>query len=117
MLSQTTVTAIRALVYIAGERGAHPVPPTEVADALAGSPAYLGKIHTQLVKAGLLRAHRGVKGGVTLDRAASSITLLEIVEACQGRILGDYCEPQDDREAVCAFHRAMQEVQEGLLET
>ena len=90
MLTQTTITALQALLYLQlHDRGA-PIAPGEVAQVLGASSAYLAKINTQLVKAGVLRAHRGTRGGVTFARSPGEIPLLEVVEACQGRILGDY---------------------------
>ncbi|WP_157245669.1 RrF2 family transcriptional regulator [Nonomuraea typhae] len=45
---------------------------------------YLAKQLKALVKAGLLTASTGPKGGFRLARAASEITLLQIVEAVDG---------------------------------
>ncbi len=117
MLNKTSVTAIRALVYLGRSASPEPIPPIQIANALGASPAYLSKINAHLTRAGILQAHRGIKGGVTLARLPSEISLLHIVEACQGRILGDYCQPYDDTSAVCAFHAAMQELQHGILAT
>lgn len=117
MLNQTTVTAIQSLVYVALQDRDTPIPPGEIAVHLGASTAYLSKIHTQLVKANILRSHRGIHGGVTLEQSAGSITLLQIVEACQGIILGDYCQAHDNLEEVCSFHAAMHELQAGIVET
>ena len=67
-----------------------------------------------LVRAGILRAQRGAHGGVHLERDGSTISLLEIVEACQGKILGDYCAPYDDMTVVCSYHEAMNELHECI---
>lgn len=115
MLTKTSVTALQALVFLALEKRAAPVSPAELAEQLGASTTYLSKINTQLAKAGIVIAHRGTKGGVTLARAPGEIRLREIVEACQGRILGDYCAPHDDLREVCAFHAAMHELQDALL--
>ena len=116
MFSQTTITALQSLLYIALQEEPGPYAPANIAEQLGASTMYLGKIHTQLVKANILRAHRGAHGGVTLARPPASITLLEVVEACEGRILGDYCQPHDDLSAVCAFHAAMHDVQKEMTE-
>lgn len=115
MLTKTTINAIQALMYIAQHPGEGPVPPLEIAKRLKASPTYLGKIHTQLAKANLLRTHRGAHGGVTLGRPPAEITLLDVVEACQGKVLGDYCAPHDNLNEVCAFHEAMYRLQEATL--
>jgi Rrf2 family protein len=91
-----------------------PHAPGEVAVHLDASPQYLSKIHTLLVKAGICVAQRGSKGGVLLARPPDQITLLDVVEACQGRTLGDYCQPHDDLNAVCGFHGAMHDLQASI---
>lgn len=46
--------------------------------------AHLRKVASELVKGGLLESSRGRKGGVTLARAPSAITLLAIMEVLGG---------------------------------
>lgn len=111
MLTKTSITAIQVLVLMTQLERDVPVSPQDMARRLDASTTYLSKIHTQLVKAGILQSHRGTRGGVTLARDPRQIQLLEIVEACQGRFLGDYCAPHDDLKDVCAFHHAMHELQ------
>jgi Rrf2 family protein len=115
MLTKTSLNAIQALIYVARQEGKVPVSPVAIAQQLGASPSYLGKINTQLVKAHLLEAHRGIKGGVTLVRPPASVTLLDIVEACQGKTLGDYCAPHDDLTEVCAFHEAMHGLKQAII--
>lgn len=115
MLNKTTITAIRALIYISLADNKAPMTPAQIAKEVDASPAYLSKIHSLLAREGILQVHRGIKGGVTLGRTPENIKLLHIVEACQGRILGDYCQMHDDMSAVCAFHVAMQELQQAMV--
>ena len=110
MLTKTTETGIGALIYLALRKNPAPVTPRRIAAALEVSPTYLAKISNMLVKAGILRSHRGAQGGITLGRAPEEITLLEIVAACQGQVIGSYCQDLEDLEGVCAFHRAMKEI-------
>ncbi|MBI5095133.1 MAG: Rrf2 family transcriptional regulator [Candidatus Hydrogenedentes bacterium] len=115
MLSKTSETAILALVYLCREGANGPVAPTQIAADLGASASYMAKVSASLTRAGLLRAHRGVKGGVTLSRQPSEISLLAIVEACQGHILGNYCQDDDRVELVCAFHHAMLELHRAFV--
>ena len=115
MLNKTTVVGIQSLLFIALAESKDPIPLDTIAERLGASPQYLAKIHTQLAKAGILETHRGKHGGVTLARKPAGITLLEIVEACQGRILGDYCQPHDDVKVVCGFHVAMHDLQNAVV--
>jgi Rrf2 family protein len=111
MLTRTTETAIRALLVLGLEGAAGPTPPRRLAERLDCSPSYLAKILGMLVKARLLRSFRGARGGVRLARPAEEITLLAVVEACQGMLTADYCRPVDlPGYPVCAFHQAMADV-------
>ncbi|MDX2176929.1 MAG: Rrf2 family transcriptional regulator [Candidatus Sumerlaeia bacterium] len=111
MLTQTSESAIRALIYITLSQTGRPVTPKEIAGFLGESPSYMAKITRELVRANILRSHRGAAGGVSLNRAPSAITLRNVVEACQGLLVGNYCEElRDHPEPVCNFHKAMKEV-------
>jgi Rrf2 family protein len=112
MLTKTSLSAIRALIYLGYSRNSV-LPPSHIAEALEESPTYLAKITRQLVKAGLLRAVRGAKGGVQFGRPPGEISLLEIVQACQGVIVGDFCEDMRDTRGTCAFHEAMADLHEA----
>lgn len=116
MLTQTSESAVRALVYLVLYGGDQPTPPHVIAEHLNASPSYFAKITRMLVKANILRSHRGALGGVTLSRPPAEITLLNIVEACQGLLVGNYCQSMKDHPGpVCAFHTAMVEVQQATL--
>ncbi len=49
---------------------------------------YLLKILQQLVRANILRSKRGPRGGFSLARPAGEITMLEIIEAIDGPMMG-----------------------------
>jgi Rrf2 family protein len=115
MLTETTETAIRVLLYLASKESSAPVPPRPLAERFGASPSYLAKVTGALAKAGLAESRRGAHGGVLLARNPESVTLLEIVEAMQGRILGDYCTEDADPSSVCAFHQAMLELHEAIV--
>lgn len=115
MLTKTTETGIQALVYLARQVAGAPVSPRSVAKALGISPTYLAKIMAQLVRADILQAHRGAKGGVTFAREPKAVTLLDVVQVLQGIVHGRYCHETSDRVPVCAFHEAMQQLHEATV--
>ncbi len=117
MLTQTTELAIRALLVIALEGDEAPWTPKRLAERLTCSETYLGKTLGLLVKAGVLSSVRGARGGVRLAQRPESISLLTLVEACQGVIVGSYCTQVDDLPGTCSFHVAMHEVRQALLRT
>ncbi len=53
----------------------------EIADRFHLSRAFVANILKELCQKGFVTSHRGVKGGYVLSRAASEITLAEIIEA------------------------------------
>lgn len=114
MLTKTSLLAIRALLWLAQHGRDVSLSPRPIAEALAASPTYLAKVLRLLVKAGILRAEKGVKGGVRLNRSPDRIPLLAVVEACQGALLGDYCEPGCDVSDVCGFHQAAEELHQAV---
>lgn len=116
MLSGTSLSALRTLVYL-GQHMPAVISPRRIAEDLGESPTYLSKVTTQLVKAGVLRAEKGVKGGVQLARPASEITMLAVVEACQGAIIGGYCRSVCRPSEVCGFHKAAQQLEAAIGET
>lgn len=115
MLSRTSLSALRALIHLVAEGGGVPVPPKRIAVLLGESPTYLAKVAALLVRAGILQARRGASGGVTLRRPAEKIRLLDIVEACQGTLVGGFCQEVDDLSNACAFHRAGVELHEAIV--
>lgn len=114
MLTQTSESAIKCLIYLVHYGGTEPVPPRQIAEHINASPSYMAKITRMLVKTNILRSHRGSLGGVSLSRAPETISLLDVVEACQGLLVGNYCESiREHQLPVCAFHSAMVEVHEA----
>jgi Rrf2 family transcriptional regulator, cysteine metabolism repressor len=88
MISITTKSpyALSALVelYRQGERG--PVPIAELARRREIPVQFLEQLFASLRRAGVLRSHRGVKGGYTFARPGTEITVLEIVELLDGPV-------------------------------
>ena len=115
MLTKTTTSAIRVLLFLAerGEPGV--VSPKTIAKALSISPTYMSKMAGSLAKAGILRTERGSKGGVALNTTPDQITLQSVYEACQGVIVGNYCSSAADAKKVCAFHLASVQLHQAIV--
>lgn len=114
MLTKTSVTAARLLVHLGLEARGEAASLKGAARRLGVSPTYLMKIGRRLVRGGILRASRGAAGGVSLNRAPAEITLLAIVEACQGATPGDFCRGTDDQRHVCGLHRAGADLHQAI---
>jgi len=86
MLSITSKSpyAVRALVELHRLGDVEPVPIGELAKRGAIPAQFLEQLFATLRRAGLLKSQRGVKGGYSLARPASQITVLEVVEQLDG---------------------------------
>ena len=115
MLTKTSLSAVRALLFVALHSEAQPWSPRAIAGHLSESPTYLAKVLRHLVRAGILKSYRGTAGGVSLERDPSDVSLLAIVEACQGTILRDICSDGADLAKTCAFHQAGAELHTAIV--
>ena len=82
--SQSTELAIDSLFYMAVHKELIDFSVEQVAQAQHVSISYLAKIFQQLVKAGLLRSHRGSRGGYALGRMPVQITLRDVAMVFEG---------------------------------
>jgi len=114
MIGKTTLSALRTLLLLARQETAACWSPRRLAESLGESPTYLAKVVRHLVKRGILEAEKGVKGGVRLARNPANVSLLDIMEACQGTILGDHCRSTLPDSGVCNFHRAAVELHDSI---
>lgn len=87
-LSRTACYAIHAAASIAREGNVRPIVGNIVAKELGLSQGFLLRILVALARAGLLRSFKGPNGGYSLARTTEMLTLLEIVEAAEGPIVG-----------------------------
>lgn len=116
MLTDTSIFGIQALIYIYSNDSGEPISPKVIAKDLNLSQSYMGKITRQLTKANILRSYHGAKGGVVLNLPAKEITLLAIVEAFQGLMVGNHCQQTSHHpKPVCSFHEAMLEIHQATV--
>jgi Rrf2 family protein len=115
LLTKTSELAIHSLLYLAQKPPGYLLNPPEIAGQLGESRTYISKVLRMVAQGGLLRSHRGVAGGFELQRRPRDITLLDIVEICQGTIPGHYCGRADvsDVRMTCGYHRAMHDLRDS----
>lgn len=83
--------ATRAILHLARADHGERVATSQVAREQKIPPSFLAKIISQLSVAGLLQTARGARGGISLARDPSQITLLEVIEAIDGPIQLNLC--------------------------
>lgn len=80
MISQTAEYALRAVVYLASQRGAA-LTTQQIAAATKVPAGYLSKVLQALGRAGLVTSQRGLHGGFTLARPPEELTVLEVINS------------------------------------
>jgi Rrf2 family transcriptional regulator, iron-sulfur cluster assembly transcription factor len=108
----------RGIVRLARMSGRGVVLVSDIALAEGLPESYLAKIFQDLAKEGIVRSHRGAKGGFSLARPAGEITLRQIIEAIEGPIALNRClAPSEgcERRPECSIHGALAKAQEQLV--
>ena len=72
------------VLYLADKDRTTITPLSEISEAQGIPEKFLAKIFQSLSKAGLVRSHRGVRGGFALSRDPNEISIKEILETIQG---------------------------------
>lgn len=80
MISQTAEYALRAIVYLADQKGTSRTT-QQIAEVTRVPAGYLAKVMQGLSRSGLVNAQRGLHGGFTLARPADGLTVLDVVQA------------------------------------
>jgi Rrf2 family transcriptional regulator, iron-sulfur cluster assembly transcription factor len=82
--------------------------------------SFAAKIFQSLAKGGLVKSNRGSGGGFTLLKPAKEITVLEVIEAIEGKIAFQRClaedEPQCEHAGGCALCGLFEEAQDRVKE-
>ena len=71
-------------VYLAKQPRGAVISLSEISDSQQVPDKFLAKIFQNLTKAGILRSHRGVRGGFSLNRLPRRVTISELLQAIQG---------------------------------
>jgi len=77
--------AVVAMAELA-RSGDRPVPIAQVAERRGMPVQFLEQLFSTLRRDGLLQSQRGVKGGYTLARPPDEITVIEVVQALDGKL-------------------------------
>ncbi|MBD3402038.1 Rrf2 family transcriptional regulator [candidate division GN15 bacterium] len=72
------------VLYLAEQDPNKVVPLSEISEAQNIPEKFLAKIFQSLSKSGIIRSHRGVRGGFTLARDPKEISVKDVLETIQG---------------------------------
>ncbi len=109
--------ALRAMAYLASSRGTTPHTIDEISEESNIPRHFLAKILKDLTQANLLIAVKGAKGGYSLARRPTDISLLEVIEASVGPLALNICLEGRDRCAelsTCGMYPIWQKASDSL---
>ena len=124
MLSKKTKYGLKALTFLASQKGKEPVQIAEIANAENISQKFLETILLSLRKTGFLGSKKGKGGGYYLIKDPSEIQMTSVMRVLEGPIsmvpcvsLNFYekCNDCPD-EAKCGVHKLMLQVRDSNLE-
>ena len=96
-----TEYGLNCLVYMARRNAGEVVTIKDMASRENFSTTYIEKIFQRLKSAHIVDSQQGKRGGFTLARKPSEITLREVIEALEGSTFDVYCEPEVREQIVC----------------
>jgi len=121
--------SVHSMLWLAGS-GDSPLSSRDLAEFQGISHSFLAKIFPKLEKAGLVRASGGVRGGYLLARAPQDISVLQIVDAVEGKKPLFDCQeirgrcavfgnmpPAWATKGVCSIHAVMLRAEKAMRET
>ncbi|MBP8303672.1 MAG: Rrf2 family transcriptional regulator [Phycisphaerae bacterium] len=120
LIRRNTDYAIRAMAHLAASYGKGPVSAAVIAADQEVSCALVSKVLQRLQKAGLVKSSMGARGGFELAREPRRTTLLEVIEAVQGKVSLNRCLVHGQactRRKVCSVRPRLVRIQESLVET
>ncbi len=88
-ISEAASIAIHGMVLVA--KSENQISVSEIARKTSSSPHHVAKIMQNLAKLNYLRSRRGPNGGFVLNKDPEKVSLLEIYEAIEGKMIIQKC--------------------------
>jgi Rrf2 family protein len=93
-LSKKADYALIAMKHLAQKRAAPSTSAREIAEQYGIPIELMAKVLQRLVRTGLLASTQGTRGGYTLGRPASSITVADVIQAIDGPLTVTACSTE-----------------------
>ncbi|MEZ5557110.1 MAG: Rrf2 family transcriptional regulator [Pseudomonadales bacterium] len=119
--------ALHCLLHLRHSADPHAPSANELAEFQGVPQAFVAKLFTRLEKAGLVRSAMGAHGGFVLARRPQEISVLDVVDAVDGRKLLFRCAevrrncvlfaegaPPEALQGVCAIHQVMLDADKAM---
>jgi Rrf2 family protein len=109
---------IFGIMYLATQPKGKVTPLSEISENQHIPEKFLAKIFQSLCRSGLVRSHRGVKGGFTLGKTPDKISVKDVVESIQGPYYISKClmeSPDGQPPAMLSLRKLLERAQVSLL--
>jgi Rrf2 family iron-sulfur cluster assembly transcriptional regulator len=110
---------IRSVLYLARQQFKSVSFVNEISEETRIPRSFLAKILQKLVKARIVRSYRGVKGGFSLVKQARDISVLDVLNAIEGKMAINHCLPDKKKcnnSKHCPTHSLWSNVQAKVTE-
>ncbi len=117
-LTRAADYALRGVLYLSMQPKDSLCIISEIAEQMSIPEGFLARIFQTLAKTGIIRSHRGKKGGFTLAKPPSEIFMKDVIEAMEGPIHINRCLNGFDecvREDLCAMHNVWADIQKEIV--
>ncbi len=101
-LSEAASIALHGMILVA--KSDKLINVVQIAEATDSSKHHVAKVFQRLVKESFIESQRGPSGGFSLKKKPEEISLLEIYEAIEGKIVVNEC-PLDKQ--ICPFNKCI----------
>jgi Rrf2 family transcriptional regulator, iron-sulfur cluster assembly transcription factor len=119
LFSKSAEYGIRAMVFLAMQKGGKLSGAREISQAENVPMPYLWKILRLLTQRKLVRSFKGIRGGYELARPADVLNLSDVVMATDGTDVRESCAlglPECDNRNPCPLHDRWKDVRAGMTE-
>lgn len=117
-ITRKTEYAIRTVLYLSSKKPNTKVMAKEISEIMGIPKQFLAQVMLSLNHNGVVNAIRGAKGGFILAKKPSSISLLDVVEAIEGKLFLNDCLVSQDTcscQHVCPVEDIWQDAQSALI--
>src|SRR5215471_740807 len=116
-LSKKADYALMAMKHLAQKRDVSSTSAREIAEQYDIPIELMAKVLQRLVRMGLLASTQGTRGGYTLGRPASSITVVDVIEAIDGPLTVTACSTEKhdcDQFSKCSIRDPLWQIRERI---
>ncbi len=117
-LTRAADYALRGILYLSMQPRNTLCVVSEIAEEMSIPEGFLARIFQILAKSGIIRSHRGKKGGFSLAKPPEEIRMKEVIEALEGPILLNRCLEGEDiceHQNCCALHEVWDQIQTNVV--